>query len=276
MAEVRAEQVWALDEIEAGAWRDLIDAAPPAITAATGMSWTRVDGVTVLLAPRLPSTLFNRAIGVGNGAPATDALIAEVIVRFAAADIADPWIQISAAARPAAIGQWLGARGFAPARRRAWEKLVRGREPAPELATSLAIRELDRSDAAALAIVLCEAHGIPGALAPLVAALVGRRGWRAYGAFDGDALVGGGLLRCDDRDRTAWLGLGGTLPSHRGRGAQRALIARRIADAIAQGATTIATETGVAAPGERNPSLDNLVRCGFRGAGARTNWALMR
>jgi len=272
MAELRPEQIWELDEIEAAAWRDLIDVAP----AALGMRSERIDGVTILLAPSLPTPLFNRAIGVGNGEPATDALIDEVIVCFTAAGVHDPWIQISAAARPRSLADWLGTRGFAPARRRAWTKVVRGREAPPMIETGFAIRELDRAHAAPLAQILCAAHGIPPALAPMVEALVGRRRWRAYGAFDGDTLIGGGMLRCDERDRTAWLGLGGTLAPYRGRGAQGALMSRRIADAIAQGCATIATETSAPQEGEKNPSLSNMERCGFRAAGERTNWALLR
>ena len=274
MGEVRAELVWALDEIEAAAWRDLIDAASPAVIAATGMAWARVGGVTILMAPRLASPLWNRALGVGNGEPATDALLDEVIVRLTAAGVADPWIQLSAASRPSAIARWLDARGFALASGRAWVKLARGREPAPVHETELELRELDGADAAPLARVVCAAHGMPPAIAPLVEALVGRRGWRAYGAFDGGALVAGAMLRVDGRD--AWLGLGGTLASHRGRGAHRALVARRIADAIAQGVTTIATETGAAVDGVAGPSLANLERCGFQAAGLRATWCLVR
>jgi hypothetical protein len=269
-----AELLWAMDEVEAAAWRDVAAAAPAALVDATGLTCARVGAVTLLVAPRIPAPLFNRAIGLGNREPATDLLLDEVIVGFAAAGVADPWIQISAAARPSTLTAWLGDRGFVPARRRAWVKVVRGREPPPAIATTFAVRELGDGDRAALARVLCAAHGIPAVMGPMISVLVGRRGWRAYGALDGDTLIAGGLMRLDDR--VAWLGFGGTLPSHRGRGAQGALMARRIADAIALGASTIATETGAPEADERNPSLDNMMRCGFRAAGTRANWCLAR
>ncbi len=269
-----AELLWALDDIEATAWRDIVAAAPPSVIAATGLTSARAGGVTLVMAPRLPSPLFNRALGLGNGAPATDGLLDEVIVRFTAAGVGDPWIHVSASARPGAIAQWLGARGCAPARRRAWVKVVRGREPAPPIETAFALRELDRASATPLARVLCEAHGLPDALAPLIEALIGRPGWRAYGAFDGEALIAGGLFHSENRH--AWLGFGGTLAPYRGRGAQGALMARRIADAIAQGAQTISAETGEPIGDEQNPSLGNMMRCGFRIAGARSNWCLAR
>jgi hypothetical protein len=274
MGESRAAQVWALDEIEAAAWRDLFDAASHAVIAATGMAAARLGSVTILMAPRLPSPLWNRAIGIGNGEPATDALVDEVLVRMTAAGVAEPWIHVSPSSRPASIAQWLGARGFAPHPQRAWVKLARGREAVPAIATDLEVRELDGADAAPLTRIVCEAHGVPPTIAPLVEALVGRRGWRAYGALDGGALVAGAMLRVDGRD--AWLGLAGTIASHRGRGAHRALIARRVADAIAQGATTIATEALAPANGVAGPSLANLERCGFQPLGQRATWCLVR
>ena len=69
-----------------------------------------------------------------------------------------------------------------------------------------------------------------------------------------------------------WLGMAGTLPFHRRRGAQGALMTRRIADAIALGCTAIATETGIL-PDRPNPSLDNMLRCGFAIAYERPVWA---
>ena len=63
-----------------------------------------------------------------------------------------------------------------------------------------------------------------------------------------------------------------TLPSHRGRGAQSAFLARRIADATAAGCTVLSAETGKPAEGVRNPSLENLTRVGFEVLYDRVNW----
>ena len=68
--------------------------------------------------------------------------------------------------------------------------------------------------------------------------------WRAYLGLDGGRAVASGFLYlCGD---DAWLGMGATLPEHRGRGAQGALMALRIREAIAAGCSRIATETGCA------------------------------
>jgi hypothetical protein len=54
------------------------------------------------------------------------------------------------------------------------------------------------------------------------------------------------------------LGIGATLASHRGRGAQSALLARRTEPAIRDGCTLVTTETGVPHPGEPGPSYANI------------------
>jgi L-amino acid N-acyltransferase YncA len=74
------------------------------------------------------------------------------------------------------------------------------------------------------------------------------------------------------RDGFAWLGAAGTLASHRGRGAQGALIARRIDDARALGCHTLTTEILPDQPGKKNASSRNMERVGFRIACRRPNW----
>jgi GNAT superfamily N-acetyltransferase len=75
------------------------------------------------------------------------------------------------------------------------------------------------------------------------------------------------------RDRTAWVGIGATLPDVRKRGAQTALLAARIAAAKAAGCTVVATETGESVAGEPNPSLANIRRAGFTQVCSRLNFA---
>ena len=70
------------------------------------------------------------------------------------------------------------------------------------------------------------------------------------------------------------IGLGATVPSHRGKGAQGALLARRIADANESGARATVTETGRPEPGEeaKHPSYRNILRAGFEEAYVRINY----
>ena len=69
-----------------------------------------------------------------------------------------------------------------------------------------------------------------------------------------------------------WLGIAGTLPERRGRGAQSALIAARIEAARGAGCTVVVTETGVPVDGDEGPSYRNLRRAGFQPAYVRDNY----
>lgn len=99
---------------------------------------------------------------------------------------------------------------------------------------------------------------------------IGRPGWRHYLAFDGDQAVATGALNL--RDHIGWLGVGSTLPSHRRRGAQGALMARRVRDGISLGCRWLVTETGEDLPARPNPSYHNMLRTGFTLAYQRLNY----
>jgi len=81
---------------------------------------------------------------------------------------------------------------------------------------------------------------------------------------------GAGFLYTEGRE--AWLGVAGVLPAWRGHCAHRALMAARIRGAIGAGCTVIATETGEPVGDEPNPSLANMLRCGFERGGSRLNY----
>jgi hypothetical protein len=260
------EAVRLADDVEAEAWLDLYAAAPPALAAALGIEAVRSHGAVAFAARKIPLQLFNRVIGLGDAAPANlddvDALTARYRGKM--------WIHVGPASQPAELPRWLEARGFKLALRPAWAKVLRGPEPPDPIATPFVIRELGPEERAAFGRTVAEAHGVPPQLAAWHEELVGRPGWRVYGALDGAALVAAGAMFL--RGDTAWLGMGGTVRSHRRRGAQGALMVRRIVDAAAAGATALVTETGEPLAGETNPSLDNMFRCGFRRVCSRLNY----
>jgi hypothetical protein len=112
---------------------------------------------------------------------------------------------------------------------------------------------------------------MPAEWAPWFARAAVREHWQGVAAFDGDRLIGGGLLYRDGKD--AWLGAGGVLPEARGRHAHRALMLLRLRLAIAASCTCITTETGEPVEDEPNPSLRNMYACGFSKVCSRLNYA---
>jgi hypothetical protein len=99
--------------------------------------------------------------------------------------------------------------------------------------------------------------------------LSGRPNWRVFGAFDQGQIVAAGAIWIHGRD--AWLGISGTKLTHRRRGAQSALLARRITAAHDAGCTMVTTETGIPFAGETASSFDNIQRAGFKIAYERPN-----
>lgn len=262
----RAEAALA-DAIEAEAWADMVVAAPVDVADAIALRCLRQGGATCLVAPGAPFALLNRAIGLGADAPANESDVDEIVATFREAGARRFWIHLSPAAGPAALEGWLGKRGLLPdAAHPAWAKVLRGPGAVPEARGSLRVASVGKERASELGQVLAAAHGMPPPFASWFAALASRPRWHAYAALDGDRIVAGGVLYVSGR--AAWLGAGGTLASHRGRGAQSAILARRIADAGEWGCTAIATETD---DRPENPSLRNILRFGFRRVCRRVN-----
>jgi GNAT superfamily N-acetyltransferase len=144
-------------------------------------------------------------------------------------------------------------------------KTVRETGPVEPVETSLRIGPIESSEADAWGAVQIEAFELPdptGGFAAMLASFAGLPQATAYGAWDGDKLVATGGLYI-------WNGVGecvsgSTLPAYRGRGAQTALLARRLEDAFAAGCEWASSETGKPAPGQHNASLANMERVGFK------------
>lgn len=255
------------DAIEAAASRDLYAAAP----AAMRLRSSTLCGATALLAPSLPITYFNRVIGVGNHAPATNSDIDALMALYKEALIDAYWIHITPSAQPADLAQLLERRGFSLPPRRSWAKFLRETRNLPAARTELRVRAATAADANAVAAVVCTAFGMPQAISPWFAALVGRPKWHVLLAEEHGRVVATGSLFVDAG--VGWLGVGATLAEQRGQGAHGALLAARIAAAADLGCAVVATETGEPVDAEANPSLANIQRAGFVRVCSRLNYA---
>jgi hypothetical protein len=233
-----------------------------------------LHGARALLAPGLPSTMFNRVIGWGLRESAHLDGLAAIERLYDDAGVRTWWLHWSPWAAPAGFDAQLLQRGYAPPARRSWAKVARPATPAVPVASTLAVQALRHADRADWAAAITQSFGMPPFMADWLAALHGRAGWRLYALRDGDSLVGGGGLFM--AGPVAWLGIAGVVPTHRRRHGQRALMARRIDDAGAAGCTTIVTETGEPIADEPNPSLANMFACGFEVVASRLNFERSR
>ena len=122
--------------------------------------------------------------------------------------------------------------------------------------------------------IVVDGFGLPPSFGPWLSALAGRERWRLYAALhDGKPVATGALyLPRSGPGSFGHLNFAATLTEHRRRGAQSAIIARRLEDARGLGAEWIFTETDEALPDGPNPSQHNLIRQGLPIVYLRSNW----
>ena len=93
-------------------------------------------------------------------------------------------------------------------------------------------------------------------------------------AYDGDFPVATAGMFIDGE--YAWLDFASTLPGFRGKGAQTALISRRLQDGYDAGCRYFTVETAEQKPGRDSPSFRNIGRAGFALAYLRPNYIRTR
>ena len=224
-------------------------------------------GVAVALTS-VDEGFFNRAIGLGVGAPTSEAEIDAVIAFYRDTGRTIAVVQPAPGIDPPEAVDWLAARDLIAGRN--WAKLWHRLDRLPEPWTDLRIERIDLAGGAGFAAVISAAFELPPELGSVAIAPIGRAGWTHYVGYDGDEPVSAAAMHV--ADGVAWLGFGATLESHRGRGGQSAMFSHRLRDAADLGARLAITETGEDLPEEPNPSYRNMLRAGFRHAYLRRNW----
>jgi hypothetical protein len=253
---------------EAIAGRDLY-AAVRERHEALGAAWVEIGGAFAFALRGIDNPFFNRVLGLGITQPATHDDVAAVDAFYR--DLGREWsvVMLPEPTNPPELVEWIEAAGWTRSRR--WPKLWRSLDgDLPEPRTDLRIERVGQDRAEDFVRIVATTFEFAPDVAPFAAAVMGRPGWSHYVGFDGDAAVATGAMFVTEG--VAWLGFGATLESHRGRGAQSAMFARRLADARAAGCRLAITETGEDTPEEPNPSYRNMLRAGFEVAYFRPNF----
>jgi GNAT superfamily N-acetyltransferase len=242
---------------------ELVEAA--AVADAFGADAVRVGGAVCAVAPGVEEVTINRVIGLGISEPASDEVLDRIADVYGSIRHA---IALAPGARPAGVAAMLRERGYAPAH--AWVKFARTAAGPPAPASDLRIERIGPEQAEEFTAVLAAGFEIPQSVTAMLSHLPGRPGWSWYLAHDGKTPVACGALFVHGRH--GWLGQAATLPAHRRRGAQFALIAARIGAAGAAGAEVVVTETGEIVDDRPTISYRNILRAGFRPVYLRPNY----
>lgn len=257
-----------LERCELAAWGDFFGSASAATARTCGLQTGQVGGGLATSAARSDALALNRVSGLGLDRPADATDLDRIIRFFAAVEVSRFFVQLSPAARQSDLRDQLEAKGLRHYNN--WMKLYRDTSPPPAARTDLEIRPIDEEHAQQFGELVASNFNWPEPFKNWVAGLVGRGGWRHYIAFDGPKPVATGALYVD-RSR-AWLDFATTDPEYRGRGAQSALLTRRISDAAELGCDLLVVETAEDRPEKPAPSFRNQLRFGFEVAYARPNY----
>jgi len=260
-----------LEHVEAAAFTALWEAAPERIRREHGIRAQTVAGAVCTAVASIPeNTMLNRVTGLGLWEAPTDAELDEIDAFFRDAGTRCA-IGLSPFAAPNLVAR-LEARGFEPGY--AWMKFRRGVEPPPPVETALRVEEIGAEHGAAFGSVVARAYGLPDAAAEWLGSVAGTPGFRAFLAWADGEPAGTGALFVGER--IGWLGLAATVPEHRRKGAQGALLAARLRAAAAAGIGELTTETGERLAYRPSNSYRNLLRFGFEEQYVRANYLSRR
>jgi hypothetical protein len=254
--------------VEACAWEDHYLAAPDYIRWEMGLHLDRLESAVVLSLTNSDDPFYSRVLGLGLNEAVREESVDEIMEYIYGTGTRLFTVHICPESQPQELHSWLQWRGF-------WEqdrhvKFFHGVKTPVQHHTDLRIELTEADYADAFAYVATEAFGLPDYMHPWMAACVGRPNWYHYVAWEGDQpAAAGALYKCGD---VAWLGHGSTLPAFRRRGAQGALLTRRIQDGIDLGIKWFFTDTSEDLPDQPSPSYRNMLRSGFEQAYIRWNY----
>lgn len=257
-----------LETMDAAVAGALVETLPPGDAALLGVAMRPAGAGVAVMARRMDVLYLNRIVGLGVDAASTEGQVEDLIRWYQEAGVTRFFVQLAPMASPRTLRHWLADRGLAHFNN--WVKLWRTTEDVPRVVTDLEIERVGAGRCHEFAAIVARSFGWPDATRSWVAATVGRPAWRHYLALDGGVPVAGAALYVDGA--TGWLGFAATDASHRGRGAQSALVARRIADARALGVERLVVETAEDTEEGHAPSFHNLRRLGFDLAYLRPNY----
>lgn len=200
------------ERIDADAWFDQWQAAPPPVAQALGLAAIGDSGLR-LLRSRVPFSHFNMVLTLGCPAPA-DAAAQAAIERFYADSPVPHWVLVNDHTEPSDLDDRLRARGYADAG--AWDRVVaQGVAPGAAAALAQGCELVTPATAPAWSRFILGCYGMPPPIGDWLLALAGRPGWLHALRRDGgrpDAPITMVRSLFHDGQGWAWLGIDAPVP----------------------------------------------------------------
>jgi GNAT superfamily N-acetyltransferase len=213
----------------------------------------KIPGVDILA--------FNRVLTDSHDPQEIQARLEGVIHFYRVSSIPRFFIQLNDAANRTAYHHILSKKGFI--HYNDWTRFYRSTRILPEYAEDgLEVVRVEDEQAEMYAETLVESFDFPSSLKNHFAGLARQPGYRLYLVLlEKDPIAAGALFI---RGHYASLAMAGTRPEHRGRGAQGALLRRRLEDARKHGCDLVTVETSRESREKPVASYRNMVRFGFQ------------
>jgi GNAT superfamily N-acetyltransferase len=254
---------------EIKAWEDMYHAADKNISDKFGINVLSIGSACISIAKNIDILAYNRVLGLGLTEPATEKIVDEIILKYKEAGVNRFFIQLHPEASPSELKVWFEKRNIFQYNN--WVKHYRGVENPPQIDTELEIREVaNKKEAEEFGVIITKSFEWPDEMKYWFANLAGRKCWKTYLAYDSAKPVATASLFV--KDDCGWLSFATTLPDYRGKGAQSALITRRIQDAAELGCKVLTVETAEDNAQQRSQSLQNIQKTGFEVAYIRPNF----
>ena len=250
-----------IEHIEAEAWAQLHLALAPTLSDQLHCEVKRYGRALSVRTAGADAPSGNRTIGLGLERELTEDQLSAIVSWYADAGIKRWLLEWSPEGRPGVAEQWFaqhGGRAMTPTLK-FWRRL-NGSVPLLDR-SALTVVEIGMAQAVAFENIVAEALGVPRQMASVVRSTVGHEHWHFYLALDGTRPIAGAAMFAHGGG--AWFGLGATVSSDRNRGAQTALLARRLRDAEALGCPWVSADTQPDTPERPNPSYRNMRRAGM-------------
>lgn len=233
-----------------------------------GLSSHKYLDADCLMMTRIPAWFFNRVIGLGLEQTVAEEDIDKLVQLYHENGV-PIGISLCPEIQNEQFIRWLTNRNFSIVNH--WVKMVRDTSPPRPANCDLRVEPVGRDQAKIAADIIIAGFELPELLKPIFSSFVCADFNRSYIAWEGDTPAAVGILSLVDE--IGHLNSAATLPEFRGRGAQSAIMARRIQDGIKLGCKSFVTETWDPG-GEVNHSYNNMLRQGFNLVYRRPNWVL--
>jgi hypothetical protein len=200
-----------IESCEVNAWLDMYAAAPADFADQFQLEIIRVRNVVLTRCKTIPFIHFNCVKNLGMGAPATEALVDEVLAIYREAGVQGFAFYHIPHCQPPELLEWFKARGLH--RRGGWERIYRSNRVLTSMviepSDGFGVEKVTPTTAPEWAAYLDAIYGLP--TTPWLLALVERPGWHHYLLRQETQIVAVRSMYVDEAG-LGWLGIDAPVP----------------------------------------------------------------